>query len=365
MQPISTSPRRVAVIGAGLSGSTCAHHLLQAGIEVEVFEKSRGAGGRMATRRIPPPDRASLPRERWLGLDHGVPCWSARTEEFQRFLEEMQRLDIVRPWRLDEPAADARASAGTGAGRNRWVAVPDMPSLSRYLLGAAPLHTGLAVDRLERKDGAWGLWAGDSMLGQGFDGLVLAIPSAQSAPLVQPFAPEWADSARLQVWQPCWTLMAACAAQVVASTATLWAPREGPLGCVVHQSAKPGARAEEPEIDTWVAHARLDWTQSHLEMSAETVLPLLQRALETELMVHGLPAPQWRFATAHRWRYAQAGSPWAGSAGEPLEYRWNPAAGIGLCGDSFSAAAQEGVEAAWRSGRALAAAVLNSPGTSA
>ena len=44
-------PRRVAVIGAGLSGLVAAWELRQAGVEVQVFEQSNRAGGRVWTVR--------------------------------------------------------------------------------------------------------------------------------------------------------------------------------------------------------------------------------------------------------------------------------------------------------------------------
>lgn len=37
--------KRVAVIGAGISGVTTAAHLKNAGIEVTVFERNRASGG--------------------------------------------------------------------------------------------------------------------------------------------------------------------------------------------------------------------------------------------------------------------------------------------------------------------------------
>jgi predicted NAD/FAD-dependent oxidoreductase len=40
----------IAIIGAGIAGITAARTLANAGHKVQVFEKSRGAGGRMSTR---------------------------------------------------------------------------------------------------------------------------------------------------------------------------------------------------------------------------------------------------------------------------------------------------------------------------
>ena len=42
----------IAVIGAGMAGLVCAQQLSQAGYSVVVVEKSRGVGGRVATRRL-------------------------------------------------------------------------------------------------------------------------------------------------------------------------------------------------------------------------------------------------------------------------------------------------------------------------
>ena len=53
---------RVAVIGAGLSGLAAARHLTDSGCDVTVFEKSRGLGGRLATRRA-----------EGAVIDHGAP----------------------------------------------------------------------------------------------------------------------------------------------------------------------------------------------------------------------------------------------------------------------------------------------------
>ena len=49
--PAAGAALRVAVIGAGLAGLSCATALQAAGVVVRVYEKSRGPAGRMSTRR--------------------------------------------------------------------------------------------------------------------------------------------------------------------------------------------------------------------------------------------------------------------------------------------------------------------------
>ena len=46
---------RIAIVGAGLAGLSCAQALRAGGADVQLFDKGRGVGGRMATRRVDTP----------------------------------------------------------------------------------------------------------------------------------------------------------------------------------------------------------------------------------------------------------------------------------------------------------------------
>ena len=77
---------RVAVIGAGLSGLVAAGQLRKCS-DVEVFEKSRGFGGRMATRYGAD-----------FEFDHGAQFFTARSAAFKDFLEPLVAHEIVACW---------------------------------------------------------------------------------------------------------------------------------------------------------------------------------------------------------------------------------------------------------------------------
>ena len=65
----------IAVVGAGMAGVVCARTLVQAGHRVTLFEKSRGLGGRMSTRRT-----------EFGGFDHGAQYFTVRDARFETAL---------------------------------------------------------------------------------------------------------------------------------------------------------------------------------------------------------------------------------------------------------------------------------------
>lgn len=77
---------RVAVIGAGLSGLVAAHQLKQAGIEVQVFEQSNRAGGRIWTVRDQLDDGAWLDVGA-MGAGQSYTNWRAFCEAFGQKVE--------------------------------------------------------------------------------------------------------------------------------------------------------------------------------------------------------------------------------------------------------------------------------------
>lgn len=336
---LTNAIRRVAVIGAGMAGAACAQALAQTGQAVQVFDKARGPGGRLATRRMAWVDGAGQPVE--TRLDHGTPGLTAHAEPFGAFVDHGLQAGWLAEWR---PVL-AEGSLPAAEGAVFHVPVPDNPEVCRRLLAGVSTTWSCAIDQLRWTPAGWQLAAAGQPQGQPVDAVVLALPPAQAAPLLGPHRSDWSRHAALAPMQPCWTLMGV--ADDHGSPAwTLARPAAGPLAWVMRNDARPG-RQHVPGQAHWVAHARAGWSRQHLEQSPEWVQQQLQGAV-AELF--GQPV-HWRHATVHRWRYATP-QPRLTAPGE--SFWWDGTQGLGVCGDFLGGA---GVEGAWVSGHSLAAAV--------
>ena len=78
---------RVAIVGAGMSGLSAASILAAEGLDVQIFEKSRGCGGRMATRR-----------SSGFEIDHGAQYFTVREDSFRNAVNDWLDLGIAAPW---------------------------------------------------------------------------------------------------------------------------------------------------------------------------------------------------------------------------------------------------------------------------
>jgi predicted NAD/FAD-dependent oxidoreductase len=342
-------PARVAVIGAGMAGAACAASLREAGLAVTLFDKSRGVGGRLATRRA-----------EWVGadgfdqraeFDHGVQHIQARHPRFRAALRKAAAAGVVAPW---APRVHAAWPASTR--RESWVPLPQSPTLARHLIGDTPIALEFQVQRLQRGGDGWRVVAVDGSTQGPFDQVLLAMPPAQAAVLLAGHHDRWADALAAVRMEPCWTLMAVTQDVDWPWDACEPDTRRSPLAWVARNDRKPG-RAAPAGMATWVAHASPAWSAAHLESQPAAVQAALSQALAAQLPT-GLKL-QWHHRAVHRWRYAvPAISP--ATAAPAGECWWDARRGLGVCGDFLGAAATAagGVEAAWRSGDELADTVL-------
>lgn len=313
---------RVAVVGAGIAGLACATVLRDAGHEVRVFEKSRGVGGRMATRRT---DHGTF--------DHGAQYFTARDPRFRRVVEGWLAEGVIAPYEGHIVSLRSGVTAALSHEELRYVAMPGMTAPCRALAKDLEILFECTVTAVTPGEDGWRVsWdeGGES----GFAALVLAVPAAQALPLCSA-VPALAAQVSGGSHSPCWAVMARYeTALPVGFDAAFIA--DAPVGWAMRDASRPGRLAGE----RWVLHATAEWSKAHLEDDAVSVAPLLLAAFHAATGVDARAID----ARAHRWRYALSPGLGAGCL-------WDAQHRIGACGDWC---ADGRIEGAWLSGVALA-----------
>lgn len=298
---------RIGIIGAGMAGLSCAVALRGQGHHLVLFDKGRGPGGRMSTRRIDTPLGEAA-------FDHGAQYLTARDPSFVMQVDRWAQAGHVARW--------------SPAGADGWVGTPAMNAPIRAMADDCDVRWNTAIEVLTH-DGDW------SIGGERFDVAIIAVPAEQVVPLAVDHDAALVDAARSAVSDPCWTAMAAFDGLVPTDADRLG--HGGILGSAVRNSAKPGRTGPE----AWVLQANADWSRAHLEDDPEMVGHMLVEAFADRV---GADMPAVIATRVHRWRYAKAGALDRGAF-------WNADIRLGACGDWLIGPR---IEAAWLSGHKLA-----------
>lgn len=335
---------RVAVIGAGVAGTACARILADHGVDVTILEKSRGAGGRMSTRR-----------GEFGAFDHGAQYFTARDARFREQIAGWIEEGVVARW-------DARfAEFGVNGARaiappTRYVGVPSMSGLCGYLSEGIPIETSSRVKALQRDGSGWSLRIatvdGEERSLGSFDIVLSTAPAPQTAALFGPQSSTLASIASRIAMRATWSLMLASPSRIElpfdhAEVLTGAADCGDALAWVSRVSSKPGR--ESDGLDRWVVLARPEWSEERLERDPAQVAPELLKAMSHLCREARVSLAQPVHVLAHRWRFALASR-----EGGPTSV-FDVAQGLGIAGDWLRGTR---VEDAYLSGVALAGRVL-------
>lgn len=161
---------RVAVVGAGMAGLGAARTLEAAGIAVAVFEKSKGLGGRVATRRIGD-----------YVFDHGATIISPRGAELEQvILNELPGTELVEIERPIYLASDDRVTpVDPEAGKlRRFTYQRGNNTLAKLLADGLDVRLESKVESIEKADHHY------RILGEMFSHVVLTAPLPQAEELL-------------------------------------------------------------------------------------------------------------------------------------------------------------------------------------
>lgn len=320
----------IAIIGTGIAGLSAAQALQAAGQEVRLFDKSRGSGGRMASKRS---DIGSL--------DLGAQYFTARDRRFVEVVQQWQARGWVAEWTpILYNAVDGQLGASPDE-QVRWVGIPRMSAITRAMLGALPVRFSCRITEVFRGDSHWSLLDADGESHGPFSHVLIATPAPQASTLLAA-APKLAGAAASVAMESTWAVALAFDTPLETKVEGCFV-QDNPLDWVARNRSKPG---RDSRLDTWVLHATSAWSKQHLDLPKEAVIEQLYGAF-AELIGCAVPAPS--FTLAHRWLYARPAQThqWGALADADL--------GLYACGDWCLSGRVEG---AWLSGQDAARRLL-------
>ncbi|MBW4555941.1 MAG: NAD(P)/FAD-dependent oxidoreductase [Trichormus sp. ATA11-4-KO1] len=285
----------IAVIGAGMAGLVCAQQLTQAGYSVLVVEKSRGLGGRMATRRL---------HGTW--ADHGTCYLKPKGELLKNFGEFLRDRQVLEVWtdNFEEPQLNSAL---------RYVAPAGMSAIAKFIAqGLEVLLNQRVIAVHPTLENSWRLTlesSGEELIAKA---LVLAIPAPQALMLLAPLGENVLGKAFLEnlsavEFSPCISAIAGYPAnyQPLPPWKSLKFTDHAVLGWIGLDSSK----RPHPQQPVFVLQSSANFAQLHLESSDLQPVgqDMLQQAAQT-LELPWLKTPEWM--QVHRWRYAFPRRPW-------------------------------------------------------
>ena len=278
--------KRIAIIGAGMAGLTLANEL-KAFADVQVYEKSRDYGGRMATRC----------RNNYQ-FDHGAQFFIAKTPAFKEFLKPFIQKNLVARW-------DARFVELTGNDVTyRWtwtdevphyVAASSMSTLGKAMAKDLPVQLGTHVNEIKKNGQQWQLTDSEGKVLGSYEWVILAIPAKQVIELVPDECKFNKDVAEKNM-SACYSLMLGFKeALPLEWDAAL--VKETNISWVCNNHSKPG-RANRYSL---LIHSTNQWAEENIELDNEVVTKFLIQ--ETSAVIKQ-DVSVAEHIDLHRWRYA-------------------------------------------------------------
>lgn len=340
--PTDRAAPRIAVVGAGVAGLSCARELQLRGHEPVVFEASDRLGGRCSSRST-----------RIGQFDDAAQVIGGATRLASYAVQRAGELAAIHPWTVPAtPAEDEPKGRDWDTDQDETevtrtlklmgaVGVPSMRALAEAIARPLDVRLDTPIRHAERSGAGWVLEGAAGAIDEEFQALVLALPAPLALPLARESA-RVASALRAVRYRSRWVWLLGTDRPV-----GLPGYREfqgSPIERVAAMHSKPGRPTGTSQ--RWFVEADEKWSLQHEDDDAEGVADLLL----DNFRAHAKRSVHPNFLCAHQWRHAfvETTAPLSGHS----NCLWDPAARLGVCGDSVVASQVDRVH---RSGVALAA----------
>jgi renalase len=279
---------KIAIIGAGLSGLVTAHALAKVA-DIDVFEKSRGLGGRLSTRYADP-----------FQFDHGAQFFTAKTPAFQQWLKPLQEAGVVQQWdaRFVDIQDHKITRTETWNDHNpHYVGSPKMNQIGKYLSADLNIHKQTKIETIRGEPQRWFLTDDAGAQHGPYDWVICATPAQQAAELL--------PSMFLNLLHVQNTKLTGCFTLMLGFDEPL--PLDWDAACVTQSDISwisvNSSKPERPEGFSLCVLSTNPWAETHMEDNIEHIKAHL---LEQASVVVGHDLSHASHISIHRWRYANS-----------------------------------------------------------
>jgi len=333
----------VAIVGAGVSGLACARALASAGHRPIVFERSRGVGGRCATRRI-----FDQP------VDHGASFLHGVDEEFLVDAEAVDGAEILQGWPSNVAGDGPPCSPQAFRERERrWAYASGVSVFPKTLARGLDIRLGTEVAAIgDERNGATIIAAEGGRTR--FSTVVLALPAETARGLTEPHAPGSRDLRsvtallRLVGSQSCLT---AICGYPGGGSAPPWEVCYPADSASVQMISHDSSKRRRARFTVLVIQGKPCWSRVRLD-DPESSWGAELIAEAARIAGPWAAVPAW--VQFHRWRFARSDR--GSELSRPVKVHLPGGGRLVVTGEAFAPGG--GIEAAWTAGRAAARRVM-------
>ena len=326
---------QIIIIGAGLSGLSCARDLQTRGIDATIYDKGRGVGGRMATRRLEDQGETAI-------FDHGAQFFTARDDRFQQIVRDWCDEGLAKAWFRGQNKAQLNGTlTDESDGHPRFCATHGMNSLAKQLAQDLEIHTEQRVAKLDWDGDSWTLHFADASTCSARS-LLLTCPVPQSLALLDAGAVQLPTDLRARLENVTYE---SCVAALLWLRGAGRVPSPGALYCEEEPISWIGDNFQKgvsPVEGAITVHAAPQWSAENYALDDATTLQVLADAAQAFL------GAEIRASSVARWKFSKPID-----ANDEGFLRW-PEANLVFAGDAFGGSKVEGaVRSGWAAARAL------------
>ncbi|GHO84639.1 NAD(P)/FAD-dependent oxidoreductase [Dictyobacter formicarum] len=291
----------VAILGAGMSGLAAAHSFQDAGYTVTLFEKSRGVGGRAATRK-----RAGFI------YDHGAQYIKEGTPTSLEWVTERFRtpdlIDIEKPvWTFDRQGQIQPGDEKQNA-EQKLNYRGGLTTLPKKMAQGLSIQFETRIINVQQETSGWRLYDSAGYNYAGFDFLFITLPAPQATKLIQASQLETTLQQTIvqqltpASYNPLLSIMLGYQPQPQTRPyyALVNTDKKHPISWLAWEHEKAPERVP-PQSGMLIAQMAPDYSTTHMETSEEECIQHVGQ-LVAQLIQEELPTPI--FTDIQRWRYA-------------------------------------------------------------